>query len=92
MLPFWSVSQQNALTSKAKKTNSNIDSSNTITNVSKYLSAKKWAFLFPNRFNISKVSDTSFIGLPHTEFYSFKAFVAAAKLFPKFLSEGDFFG
>ena len=89
LIPFLSFSQQNNATGKVQNANSTIDSTNTKTNASKFLSAKKWAFLFPNRFNISKNPDSSFIGLPKTEFYSFKAFIAAAKLFPKFLSEGD---
>jgi len=85
MIPILIFSQQNNTTVKVQNTNSVIDATNTRTNVSKFLSAKKWAFLFPNRFNISKYPDSSFKGLPHTEFYSFKAFIAAAKLFPKFL-------
>ena len=61
---------------------------NNETNLTKYLDAKNWNRLFPNRFHLSKYPDSSFIGLPRREFYSFDAFVAAAKLFPLFLSEG----
>lgn len=62
--------------------------SNKETNLTKYLDAKNWNRLFPNRFHLSKLSDSSFKGLPKREFYSFDAFVEAAKLFPVFLSEG----
>jgi hypothetical protein len=55
------------------------------TNLEKLLSAKKWDELFPNRYGLDK-QDAK--GKPK-DFYSFEAFVTAAKAFPQFLSEGD---
>lgn len=62
---------------------------NTQTNLTKFLDAKKWDSLFPNRFLISKYPDTSFKGIVRRDFYSFNAFVVAAKLFPIFLGDGN---
>lgn len=62
---------------------------NSTTNVTKYLNEKKWNKLFPNRFNISAYPDPSRINKQKKDFYSFSAFVRAAKMFPKFLAEGD---
>ncbi|MCX6205721.1 MAG: chitinase [Bacteroidetes bacterium] len=62
---------------------------NTQTNLTKFLDAKKWDSLFPNRFHISTYQDTSFNGIPKNDFYSFDAFVAAAKQFPLFLGDGN---
>jgi hypothetical protein len=59
------------------------------TNVTKYLDEKKWNELFPNRYNISTYPDPSRKSKPKKDFYSFAAFVRAAKMFPKFLNEGD---
>ena len=57
-------------------------------NLSRYLNEKKWNELFPNRFDISSYNDPS-----HTkrkkDFFSFKAFLAAADSFPQFLSGDD---
>ena len=63
--------------------------SNKKTNLTKFLDAKKWNVLFPNRFNISKYPDSSFASMTKKDFYSFSAFVAAAKLFPIFLGDGN---
>ena len=53
------------------------------TNLTKYLNKKDWNELFPNRYGVDlkdTINKTPF-------FYSFEAFVTAAKLFPDFLSE-----
>lgn len=63
--------------------------SNKTTNLSKFLDAKKWDSLFPNRFHVSNYADSSFKGLPKKDFYSYAAFEAAAKLFPIFLGDGN---
>ncbi len=55
------------------------------TNVAKYLDEKKWNALFPNRYGIGLKDSIN----NNPDFYSFKSFVAAAKIFPSFLSEGD---
>jgi hypothetical protein len=56
-----------------------------LTNVTKYLNKKIWNQLFPHRYGVG-MKDT----VNHNpDFYSFKAFVTAAKLFPTFLSEGN---
>lgn len=54
------------------------------TNLTKYLDEKKWNELFPNRYNISGLTVK-----PNKDFYSFKAFVTAAKKFPLFIAEGN---
>jgi len=55
------------------------------TNLTRYLNEKTWNALFPHRYGIGK-KDT----LNHNpDFYSYKAFVQAAKLFPEFLAEGN---
>ncbi|MDQ6890195.1 MAG: chitinase [Bacteroidota bacterium] len=55
------------------------------TNVTKYLNEKKWNDLFPHRYGIG-IKDS----INHNpDFYSFEAFVATAKMFPLFLSEGN---
>jgi hypothetical protein len=59
------------------------------TNLTKYLDAKKWDRLFPNRFHISKYADRNFTGITKNDFYSFDAFVVAAKMFPLFLGDGN---
>ncbi len=64
--------------------NENINNGNK-TNVSKYLNEKKWNELFPRRYGIG-VKDTL---NNNPDFYSFKTFVLAAKLFPSFLAVGD---
>jgi len=55
------------------------------TNVSKYLTEKKWNELFPNRYGIGLKDSIN----NNPDFYSFKTFVLAAKIFSSFLSEGD---
>lgn len=50
-------------------------------NVTKYLTKKTWGQLFPHRYGVGAKS--------YTDFYSFDAFVTAAKLFPSFLADGD---
>jgi basic endochitinase B len=46
-------------------------------NITKYIDEEEWNALFPNRYH-----------LPKEDFYSYKAFVQAAKKFPLFLNEG----
>lgn len=55
------------------------------TNLEKLLTEKEWNDLFPNRYGMGEndVQDKS------KDFYTFKAFVEAAKAFPQFLAEGD---
>jgi len=55
------------------------------TNVTKYLNEKKWNELFPNRYGIGLKDSIN----NNPDFYSFKTFVLAAKIFPSFLSEDD---
>lgn len=63
----------------------NVGEKNMTTNLVKFLNAKKWNDIFPHRYGIG-LKDT----VTHNpDFYSFKAFVTAAKVFPGFLSEGD---
>jgi hypothetical protein len=50
--------------------------------VSKFLNAKKWNELFPNRYNLRSKEKKP-------DFYSFKCFEEALKHFPLFLNEGD---
>ena len=57
-------------------------------NLSKYLNNKKWNELFPNRFDISSYNDPSH-KKKKRDFFSFKAFLAAADSFPQFLSGDD---
>lgn len=59
------------------------------TNLSKYLNEKKWNELFPHRYNISTLDDNGNKRKAQSEFYSFKAFLHAAEMFPLFLNEGD---
>lgn len=61
-----------------------IKNSNT-TNVTKYLNEKKWNELFPHRYGIGLKDSIN----NNPDFYSFKTFVAAAKIFPSFLADGD---
>ncbi len=61
---------------------------NVHTNLTKFLDTKKWDLLFPNRFHISKYPDSNFVRVTKKDFYSFNAFVTAAKMFPLFLGEG----
>ena len=65
------------------------DTSNQVTNVSKFLDAKKWEKLFPNRYHLSQIKDSVFNGIPRQDFYSYDAFLKAAKLFPLFLGHGN---
>ncbi len=58
-------------------------------NLRKYLTEKKWNGLFPNRFDISPGTDPSKKSKPRRDFYSLKAFLAAADSFPLFLSSPD---
>jgi len=57
--------------------------------LTKYLNAKQWNLLFPNRFHMSSLQDTAFSNKPREDFYSFQAFLRAARMFPAFLSDGD---
>jgi len=54
------------------------------THLTRYLNEKAWNFLFPHRYGIGKKDEINH----NPDFYSFKAFVSAARLFPDFLSEG----
>jgi basic endochitinase B len=65
------------------------DKKNEQTNLTKFLDAQKWNYLFPNRYHISKYPDSNFIIVPNKDFYSFDAFVTAAKMFPLFLGDGN---
>lgn len=58
---------------------------NNKTNLNKYINEKKWNELFPNRYGIGLKDSIN----NNPDFYSFKTFVIAAKIFPSFLSEGD---
>src|SRR5665647_853317 len=62
----------------------NINNSNS-TNVSTYLNEKKWNELFPKRYGIGIKDSIN----NNPDFFSFKTFVLAAKLFPSFVAEGD---
>jgi hypothetical protein len=55
------------------------------TNLEKLLTEKAWNELFPNRYGLDKKDARG----KTKDFYSFEAFVAAAKAFPLFLGEGD---
>lgn len=55
------------------------------TNVTRYLSEKMWNDLFPHRYGIGLKDSIN----RNPDFYSFKTFVSAAKIFPLFLSEGN---
>jgi hypothetical protein len=55
---------------------------NNKTEVTKYLDEKKWNELFPHRYGIGAKDTLN----NNPDFYSFKTFVIAAKLFPSFLS------
>jgi hypothetical protein len=65
------------------------DTSNQMSNVSKFLNTKKWEELFPNRYHLSQLDDAVFKGIPQQDFYSYEAFFKAAKLFPLFLGNGN---
>ena len=52
------------------------------TALTKYLTATKWNEIFPNRHGRNPKNHKK----PTTDFYSFKAFVSAARFFPDFLS------
>jgi hypothetical protein len=58
---------------------------NNTTNVSRYLNEKKWNELFPKRYGIGIKDSLNNIA----DFYSFKTFVLAAKIFSSFLAESD---
>ncbi len=54
------------------------------TSLTKYLNEKKWNELFPNRYGKTGVFSKTRV----SDFYTFKAFVKAARVFPNFLT-GD---
>jgi basic endochitinase B len=54
---------------------------NNATNVTRYLNEEKWNKLFPNRYGIGLKDSIN----NNSDFYSFKTFVAVAKIFPSFL-------
>ncbi|MBS1689591.1 MAG: hypothetical protein JSS96_12765, partial [Bacteroidetes bacterium] len=51
------------------------------TNLGKYLNAKKWNTLFPNRYGMKNGKPVA----GEKDLYSFQAFMQAAKKFPQFL-------
>jgi len=55
------------------------------TSLTKFLNEKKWNELFPNRYGKTGV----FSKIRATDFYSFKAFVKAARVFPDFLTGNE---
>jgi basic endochitinase B len=65
------------------------DTSNHVSNVSKFLDENKWNELFPNRYHMSTLEDSVFKGVAKQDFYSYDAFLKAAKLFPLFLGDGN---
>ncbi|MGN6540935.1 MAG: chitinase, partial [Ginsengibacter sp.] len=76
-----SCAQQTELKNPLKETLIN----NNPTNLKKYLNEKEWNKLFPHRYGIGLKDSINH----NPDFYSFKTFVNAAKIFPAFLSEGD---
>jgi len=82
LLTHFIYGQQNKLTKPLKESARN--SSNT-TNLTKLLDEKKWNELFPKRYGIGLKDSINH----NPDFYSFKTFVQAAKLFPSFLSSND---
>ena len=83
---LWSITYISCgqVTKPIKLLKENINNSNE-TNVSKYLNEKKWNDLFPRRYGIGLKDSLN----NNPDFYSFKTFVLAAKLFPSFLAVGD---
>jgi hypothetical protein len=73
--------QQSELKTPLKETLIN----NNTTNLKKYLNQKEWNELFPHRYGIGLKDSVN----DNPDFYSFKTFLYAAKIFPAFLSEGD---
>lgn len=71
------VEQTKALSKQLKNGNK--------TKLTQYLSEKKWNALFPRRYGIGLKDSLN----QNPDFYSFRAFADAAKLFPAFLAEGD---
>jgi hypothetical protein len=55
------------------------------TNLTRYLNETKWNELFPKRYGIGMKDTIN----NNSDFYSFKTFVAAAKMFPSFLAAGN---
>lgn len=68
---------------KSKPLKDFINNSNA-TNLSRNLNEQEWNKLFPNRYGIGLKDLIN----NNPDFYSFKTFVALAKLFPSFLSDG----
>lgn len=56
--------------------------------VSKLINQKQWDALFPNRYAISLNRNGYTSDLPKKDFYTYQAFIQAAKKFPQFLSKG----
>jgi basic endochitinase B len=77
LIPFYAFSQP----TKALKLELNRTNKSALTS---HLNAAKWNALFPNRHGINPKNQKK----TTVDFYSFKAFVTAAKVFPEFLS-GD---
>lgn len=57
--------------------------------VSKYISRKQWNQLFPNRYAVSKERSGYAAAVAQKDFYSYDAFIKAAKRFPNFLAKGS---
>lgn len=62
-----------------------LNNNRTVSNITKYLNEEKWNELFPNRYGIGLKDSIN----NNPDFYSFKSFIEAAKIFPSFVSEGD---
>lgn len=73
--------QKNHSAKPLKETIDNTDN----TNLTKLLDNRTWNELFPNRYGIGLKDSINH----NPDFYSFNAFVQAAKLFPSFLSGND---
>jgi basic endochitinase B len=57
--------------------------------IERYISKATWHKLFPNRYALSANRRAYSKGIAQKEFYSYEAFIAAAKRFPAFLSKGN---
>jgi hypothetical protein len=81
-LSYISYGQTTELSNPLKES---INRPSNTTNLLKYLNEEKWNELFPNRYGIGLKDSIN----NNPDFYSFKTFVAIAKIFPSFLSDGD---
>lgn len=67
--------------------NKNLISDSSQTHLTDYLNKAVWDSLFPNRYGCSHTGPDSAVA-GRTDFYSFGAFLSAAKKFPAFLGQG----